>query len=528
VICWCALSLAACGHKSGDATKSESKDAGSAAAAVAPIAMPTLGLDAVARFDFIWEAGSPAYAKAIAAYRAKARDWAAVRASCEAAIAKDPGHLDAHRLLASALAQSPAPADQAAAVEHLVTALGGDFYAYAPGIAKDPDLAAFLATPYGQSLTLLIEKIRADLAKRVPADLWIVARRSPFKWPKDFGTQPGTSRGEVYAYDAESKRYIRLTHTEHQAVGFVRAPSGGEIAVLGFDKIQRDKNDAAPPLVARGWVQVFDTAAWQPQGPRVTLPSAREIAVGYGAGDQLLVSTAQATDRWGLAAAAVSAVDRSTGKLVKVGTAPAVAVSFTLDEGRLVRSPDGVTATWAGEPPTASSLKTAAGAAIAVPESGQASAASIAVAPDGAHVAFATAVDPCAKDAAPSLYVADGKTGALKHVLTAKSRFGTRWLDANRLAYEDADGTIRIWDATTGRAAEKLDDKAGMALDALSLSPAPLCKQAPPTAAAAGSGGSDDSLPPEEGAGPAPGGGAGAGGGSGAAGATIGSGSSAP
>jgi hypothetical protein len=228
------------------------------------------------------------------------------------------------------------------------------------------------------------------------------------------------------------------------------------------------------------------------------LPSAREVSIGYGAGDQLVVSAAPANGRWNAGPPVVSSVDRTTGKLTTVATAaPVPRVVFTLDEGHLVRAPDGTEAAWSGDPPTTSRFKTAAGGTVQVPESGQAAQASLAVAPGGARVAFATAVDPCAKDAAPSLYVADGKTGAFRHVLTARSRFGTRWLDDNVLAYEDGDGAIRLWDATISREAMRLDDRAGLALEVLSLAGAPLCKQAPPTAEP---GGSDD-MPPEDGSG---------------------------
>jgi hypothetical protein len=41
----------------------------------------------------------------------------------------------------------------------------------------------------------------------------------------------------------------------------------------------------------------------------------------------------------------------------------------------------------------------------------------------------------------------------------------------------------------------RLENKPGLALDVLSLAPAPLCKQAPPVADQAGSG---DEMPPEE------------------------------
>jgi hypothetical protein len=170
-------------------------------------------------------------------------------------------------------------------------------------------------------------------------------------------------------------------------------------------------------------------------------------------------------------------------------------------------------------------LKTPAGKPIQIPESGTAAQASIAVSPGAAHVAFATAVEPCAKDTAPSLYVADAATGTYRHLLSARSRFATRWLDAGVLAYEDGDGAIRLWDAGTGRQLARLEerasgaeDRSGMALDALSLAAAPLCKQAPPTVDAAGTG---DELPPEE---PAAGSSATGGSGGSATGPGIGSG----
>ena len=167
-----------------------------------------------------------------------------------------------------------------------------------------------------------------------------------------------------------------------------------------------------------------------------------------------------------------------------------------MEEARLVREPAGVETAWSGDPPVTSNMKVAGGAAIAIPESGQALQSAIAVAPNNAKVAFATWVDPCAKDTAPSLYVADAKTGALKHLLTAHSRFDTRWIDATTLAYEDGDGAIRLWDATTGREALRLDERGGLALDALAISASPVCKQAP--AVDAGSGSAEEPLPPEE------------------------------
>lgn len=492
------LAMAGCGNKA-EAPVPAKDDAGDAA--VPPLAMPVLGVDQIKRFNFPYDAGAPAHDKAVAAYRK--HDWAAVRTHAEAALAKDPMHLGSHRLLAAALAQAGEPA---AAVDHLVTAIAADYLQYAPTL-EDDDLAGLMASPHGQAVKALAARIHDDYGKRIAGGLWLVGRRAPFRWPKGFGVQVSTSRGELYAFDRQTKHFFRLTHTDHQVVGVARAASGGELAIVGFDKIDRPNPDARPdaaPLLARAWIQIYETTEWKRTTSRIHLSPAREVTVGYGAGDQLLVSTAQATGRWTVGEPTTSSVDRTTGKLTKVATAPAaLRVVVSPEDGHLVRLPDGVVAAWTGEPPVTPSLKIAAGQAgeqtIQIPESGMASQPSIAVSPSAAHVAFATAVDPCAKDAAPSLYVADARTGAYKHLLSAKSRFPTRWLDANVLAYEDGDGAIRLWDATTGREAMRLEHKPGIALDVLSLAAAPPCKQAPPTIDAAGSG--DEPLPPEDGAG---------------------------
>jgi hypothetical protein len=486
--------LVACGKKADNAPKA--KEDAPAGPQVAPLTAPPIGVDAIKRMNFVYEAGAAAYDKALTAYKAKTRDWAVVKQHAQEAVQKDPQHLDAHYLLARALAQT---GEQAAAVDHLVTVLASDYWHYGAAMAQEKDLTDFLATQHGQSISALAKTIEADYKKRTGDGLWLVGRRSAYKWPKDLGAQYSTTRGELYAYDRETKRYFRLTHTDHKVAGFVRAPSGNEVAVFGFDKIDRPKTPPdSPGTFATSWVLVLDTATWQPLGPKVKVPAAREITVGYGAGDQLLVSTAKASGRWTTDAPVVLAVDKTTGKTTKVtGELPVPRIVLTLDEGRVVRAIDGVTATWEGEPPTAPSLKTAS-ATIEVPESHMTRQSTLAVAPTSGRLAFATAVDPCAKDVAPSLYVADGK-GTLKHVLTAKSRFVTRWVDANVLAYEDGDGAIRLWDGTTGRETGKLENKPGIALDVLSLAPAPLCKQAPPVVEPADAGAGDEPpLPPEE------------------------------
>jgi hypothetical protein len=495
------VTLVACGKRSDRGATP--KDDAPAGPQVAPLTAPPLGVDAIKRMNFVYEAGAAAYGKAIAATKAKTRDWASVKVLAQEAVQKDPTHLDAHYLRSRALAQT---GEHAAAVDHLVTVLAADYWRYGPELANEPDFTAFLATQHGQAITALAKTIETDTKARTDHGVWLVARRSAYKWPKDLGAQYSTTRGELYAYDRDLKRYFRLTHTDHKIAGFVRAPSGNEVAVVGFDKIDRPKSPAdAPGTFVTAWVLVFDTATWQPLGPKAKIPAAREISLGYAAGDQLMIGTAQATGRWTTAGPAVVAVDKASGKTSGVqATLPVPRIVLTLDEGRAVRTADGVTAQWTGEPATAPTLTLASGAAIEVPESHLARKASIALAPASGRIAFATSVDPCANDVAPSLYVA-GPEGTLKHLLTGHSRFITRWLDADVLAYEDGEGAIRLWDATTGRETGKLENKPGIALDVLSLAPAPLCKQAPPVVepddAAAEAGSADEHLPlplPEE------------------------------
>ena len=477
------IAIAACGGKKSDAPKT--KDDAAARPQVAPLTMPPSGVDKIARMGFVYGDGWQVYDKAVAA-KAK-KDIAGAKSLAESSIAKDPYHLDAHRLLAVLLAQE---GEHAAVVEHLVTILADDYWKYAPALAKDEELKEFFTTPHGQSVTALAQKIHDDYQKRIASGVWLVGRRSVFKWPKDLGVQPATTRGELYAYDRETRRYLRLTHTDHRVAGFVRSASGNEAAIIGFDKIDRPKTpEGATPTFVTSWLIVLDTKEWTPLGPKISLGAGKEIAVGYGAGDQLLV----AVD------GNVASVDKTTGKTMKVATpVPVPRISLTLEEGRVLRTTDAIEAAWTGDPATATTLKATGGAPIAIPESGSVAQSSVSLAPGGAHLVFATAVDPCAKDLAPSLYVADAKKGTVKHLLTAKSRFPTRWIDATTLAYEDGEGAIRIWDATSGRETQKLDNKVGIALDVLSLAPAPLCKAAPP-AVDAGSGSADEPLPPEEG-----------------------------
>ncbi len=490
------VGLAACGgdKKDGGGGTGSGTGAATGAPALPAIEAPPLGIDAVKHMNYVYGAGSKEYDKALKAYKAQPRDWAAVRAATEEAIKKDAHHLEAHWVLGEAMAQA---GENGPAAKHLATALAGDWRRWGPGLEKDSQLASFLATPEGRALAALSTKMKAEFAAKVAAGPLLLARRTTFKMP-GVGTNSSTTRGELYAYDGESKRFLRITHTGHELAAWVRSPSGDEILLVGFDKVELPdpkKHKDAPPLLARSWVTTFSLKDLADTSALANVGKARLVRAGYGPGEQIVVTTSPASGRWGAGPETTYVVDRSSGKLAKQkGVAiDGPHVEMTFDEARVV----GVrmTALDAELPADLVAKLTP----IQKDASGAPMLSLALLSPGKTRLAFATATDPCAKAdeaAKPSLYVADARTGAFKHVLTASSRFAGAWLDEDKLIYEDGSGALRFYDAAAGREVAKISEKAGMALWALSPTSAPLCRQEPISDTVEPDDGSE--LPPEE------------------------------
>lgn len=480
-----ALALAACGgDKQAPAGKGSGSAGGGAPVAAAPLVVPPLGVDAVKRFNYVYGTAQKEYDKVIAAYKATPRDWAAIKAAAQATLAKDADHLDARWALGEALAQTGDPAGAATA---LVTALAGDWLRWGPGLAADPDLATFLTTPQGKELQAAAAKLGAQVDQLVATAPLVLGRRSGWKTPGP-GTSYAATRGELYAYDLDGKRFVRVTHTDHTLAGWLRSPSG-ELLLAGFTQAQvadpakitgtgRAAGAAAAPILTRSWVSAWNPADKAVTAAKAAIGKARFVWVGYGGGEQIVVMTATASGRWAPGTFTTYVVDRGTGKLTKSAGATADGVKLVMSLDDVARElPTG----WPAElaPDVADKL----GAAAPGDERGNPRLQSVALSPGGTRLAFGTETDPCAKAdgaAKPSLYVADAKTGAYKHVLTAASRFGVQWIDDNRLLYEDGTGGLRIYDAAAGREVGKLSERAGFALGALPPSAAPLCQTEPP------------------------------------------------
>jgi hypothetical protein len=517
------LAAAGCGTK--DAKPKGDKAAVDAGpAATPPLPVPELGVDQVRRFNFPYGDGAAAYAKAATAYKAKPRDWAGVRRNAEAALAKDPYHLEAHRLVAAALAQD---GDYTGASPHVIAAMAGDWQRYGASLAADADLAGLMTSPAGAKIQEAAAKIKETFLRKASGGLLLLGRRSTFKLPDKPGVQPANSRGELYAYDRESKRFLRISQTDHSVAGLLRSPSGKELVLLGFDRLELPGGAAAPakpkagavtkpdsepmppeepaePMppeegadsgadpaataataatatkraqikIARAYALVLDAATFEGIGKRTNLPKGREVAVGYARGERLVAVTVSSGSWDGGEEPQWLALDTSTGKTAKTEPSTVELVVAISAEGGDAIAPLPGLRTTPETGATITALATESGTAIEIPDAGAASRRSLALAPDKAHLAFATAPDPCNPDAAPSLYVADAATGVPKHLLTGKSRFISRWLDATTLAYEDPDGAVRLWDVTTGRESLRLSDKGGLALAFLATSAAPAC-----------------------------------------------------
>ena len=178
-------------------------------------------------------------------------------------------HLDAHRLLATALAQTGEPA---AAVDHLVTALAADYFKYGPSARPTTKISKISARRRTASRSRRSRR-RSTTSTRSGsrAACWVVGRRSPFKWPE------GTRRPDR----VEPRRALRVRSRDASdscgsPTPITRSPAscgrrpGREIAVIGFDKVDHPKADDQPPLFARPWLRRLrqrlesDRAARQP------------------------------------------------------------------------------------------------------------------------------------------------------------------------------------------------------------------------------------------------------------------------
>lgn len=490
--------------------------------AAEPVALPSLGVTRPTDLAYDGGKGARAFGRAEAA--ARKQDWTQARAACEEALAADPLHLDAHRLLASALAQQGEYED---ALEHLAIALAGDFGRWGAAAAKDPLLERIASSPLGSRLEGMVAVYRDQFVRAARGGLHVVARRAAFKEParpKKAGAPHRLTRGaEVFAYQLDTRRYVRLTRTSFQVLGFLLSPSGDELAYVtasGLRPGQPPGPDGAgsPPVLAGIQIGVVSLAAPDAPTTPAALKSARTLVLEYLPGDELVATAHDPEGWWELGEAHAFSIDRTSGKATPTatpgrvddggppppaprpahdaGTGPTSADPTAVSsERRLVvryetvelESPgdtQGVAADWNPENGTVEEFVIEASRKrVHLPPGEQARRDSLTWSPDRARLAFATAADPCAEqplDRQSAFYVVDVESGRLRHLVRGSARLRPRFADPVTVAFEDEQGTIHLYDAAVAREVGRLENRPGQSFVGLGAMPGVPCLRAPP------------------------------------------------
>lgn len=490
-----------CGGKknkkaSGDDTKSTAKATGKTGGddgqAAPNLEAKPLGFAKLRHLSYRFSRGSRAYHRAERALRKAKKHpdkapemWKAIEKHTAAAVAANPRHLDAHFLLAVARARAGAKTGLA---EHLSTALAADWLRFGPRLKEEKHLQGYLAGPEGQALTALAKRYQQEFVRKATAGVLLVGRRSAFRAPKKPGKRWTTTRAELFSYDLATERYLRLTHTKESIAAFLVSPSGDEIAYVGYNRVIWPKDDQTPPLFTHLYLGFSSTETFEPKGKRIHLYKQRHgIGLQYRAGDELVVASLDTLGRYKAGAPRWYVVDRGEHKLRKLETKPTTPHQLVVTYDWIARRHKPAPHIQAErESSTFRLLRTKQ--TITLPAGEMVSKDAFLWSPDSAHLAFHTIARPCEEKPQSGLYLVEAATGKLKSLLRGHSRFGMKWIDNERLVYEDPDGNLRVYNAAELKHERTLKNRAGMSLTGLAAKKQPFCHEdnvAKPTSAPA-------------------------------------------
>jgi hypothetical protein len=437
------------------------------------MAAKPLGVSKPSDFSYLYGRGAKQYKKAKKALEKS--DWAAVKSNCEAAIKANSGHLDAHYLLATALAKL---GDHAAVGEPLSVALAGDWLRWGPGVETDANFVEFFSTDSAPAVNKLIQHYAAQFPELAKGGLFVVGRRSGFKQPKPKGkVQWATTRGELFAYVGEGERYLRLTHTEESLAAWMTAPSGDEIAFVAYSGVDLPDKDAVP-LIARIKIGTIDLATLKTTTKlaTVTQKHVRMVKLQYGEGDELLVNVYPAGGRWDVEEPTPYRLDKGIGKLKKLkeplaAAVPSLEVSFEWTKLATGPSPDVETED------KSSTFKLATGFTVKLPTGEYVEQGGHVWSPNKEFVAVRTMGRPCVGNPESALFLVEATTGKFKKLYAGKANLGIEWLDNDQFVYEDEDGGLRIYDVTKREQVGHLRNPAGLALYGLASTRGAICRE---------------------------------------------------
>lgn len=417
--------LAACGQSSGQktshaATRDDARPlAADAAAPPAELAEQPLGVPELAAYR--WRAGSGQAAFLEASRAERAGDWAAVVRACREALAADPGHLEAAWSLAVALGRLGQPTEVLAPLQR---AVAGDFGTWGEASLTRPALRDFLATPAGEAWTRRVEQDRARYASALARSIVVHAR------------------GDLYAYDPATTRWLRLTDTGGAVLGALVV---AEARTLAY--VVRGASAKAPRELAVGVLELARGRAIRP----IPLGTAGPIRVA-GPADQ-------EDARHGAAAPTAIRIGSGTTKLAwrrieDGGRLRALPARTRPPRGRWLEvAEDGavrlhalpvptVTADW-DDTGLASAMRIGSSRRVVSPPSpGLIDGHTVTWSPGKTHLAFVAQLDDtCAPGAIhAAAYIADAATGTLTELARASDGLAIEWVTDRTLAIADGRG----------------------------------------------------------------------------------------
>ena len=449
-----ALTAAACGRSSSGRARDGggTDDAGVVAPAI-PVALRTLGKAALDEYGWRSGPGQAAFDRALAAERAG--DLPTIEREASAALAADPGHLEAAWVAAVARARLGRHDQVLAALE---IAAAGDWGKWGERSLELAALGEFRATPAGRGWVDAAEPYRAAVATALARAIVVIGRSPSAAGPR------GRPTAELYAVDLAEARWIRLTRTGGTLAGALPAGAAPLVAYVAHRPVARARSGTVIPEVRIGVVDLATGRASR----EVALREVRELTLAW----RLRAGEPHLEAAWlpGTGKKRATAIDWQHGKALPIDKPqPMRGARLALDAqtAALRRLPiAGVTADW-DDRGTASAIRLdQTGKVVAAPDGALIDGDSVALAPDGARLVFAVAAEPpCGADDDRRLYLAEVATGRVRKLAAGAVSSGL-WLDADRLAFVDGDAvTIAI--AATGKPTATVSGGAGVTTTAV-------------------------------------------------------------
>jgi hypothetical protein len=372
----------------------------------APLGLPQRGA-----YGWRKRGGQPAFR--LARKAEAAGDWSTVVMTCLEALAADPDHLDAAWLLAVGLAKL-GKTDQVLAP--LSRAAAGDFARWGQASLELPALQAFRSTPIGAAWRRRVQEDRERYVAAVARSVIVSAD------------------GDLYAFEVETGRWLRLIRTSGIVLGALAIPAAGKIAYVS--RIRRSgKRELGVGVIDLARGKSSGAVGLGTLGP-ITVAYSAKPPIGFwiGAGARRAIAWRQFDDDYRLHALPARAA-RPSGPRLEVTAKGAV---------RLHALPPDVTADWDDQSLASAIRIGTSNRVVSVPSPGLIDGSTAAWSPDRVHLAFVAQLDDHCTDGAvnTAAFVADASTGGTRELERAAGGIALQWFTERTLVIAGDQGVM--------------------------------------------------------------------------------------